>query len=190
MTIKQKIKFHKDNKYYTRISREVGEGYIELNRGYIVDYSKDFIIVHETDDFKVLGYIVFPINQIKELRYNNDDKFYNKMMIWEKEYDKVGIPYKINLSDWQSMFKSIKTLDLGVIVECEHPKIETFTIGPIIKASKTAVHILYFNAKGISDEKPTSVAYNEISKVMFDDRYVNVFSKYLRQRKKRVSKTK
>lgn len=108
MTIKQKIKFHKDNKYYTRISREVAKDFIETNRGYIVDYSKDFVVLQETDDFKVLGYIILPINHITEIRFNNNDKYYNKIMIWEKESEKVGISHKIDLSNWQTIFKSIK----------------------------------------------------------------------------------
>jgi hypothetical protein len=80
-------------------------------------------------------------------------------------------------------FTSIKATGLNVIVECEAPSINTFTIGPIKKVLKNAVQILYFDAAGFSDSKPTSIKYNDITKVMFDDRYSNIFSKYIRYRK-------
>lgn len=98
------------------------------------------------------------------------------------------MPHKINLTNWQTIFKSIKSIDLNVIVECENPNIDTFTIGAIVKTTKKLVHILYFNADGFIDETPTSVDYDSITKVMFDDRYINVFSKYIRHKKKKITK--
>jgi len=73
-------------------------------------------------------------------------------MILEGEIEKVGINYTINLSDWPSIFKSIKKYQLNVIVYCENPEIDGFTIGPIIKTTKTLVYIQYFDACGQLDE--------------------------------------
>ena len=56
MTIHDKIKFHHVNKKFARVTRQVADDYTEVSRGYIVDYSKDFIILQETDDFKVFSY--------------------------------------------------------------------------------------------------------------------------------------
>jgi hypothetical protein len=185
MTILNKIKFHYDNKKFARVTRQVAGDYTEVSRGYIVDYSKNFIILQETDDFKVFSYLALPIAQIIDLRFNSHDKFYDKIMILEKEIDKVSLPHKIDLSNWQAIFKSLKSIGLNVIVECEDPSIDTFTIGPIFKTTKKLVYILYFSPTGFIDEKPTSIDYNSITKVMFDDRYINVFSKYIRHRKRR-----
>lgn len=170
------------------MTRQIADDYTEISRGYIVDYSKEFIILQETDDFKVFSYLVLPIVQITDIRFNSHDKFYDKIMIWEKEISKVSLPHKIELKNWQTIFKSIKTLGLNVIVECENPDIDTFTIGPIAKTTKNLVYILYFGPTGFIDEKPTSIDYNNITKVIFDDRYINVFSKYIRHRKKRTTK--
>jgi hypothetical protein len=90
------------------------------------------------------------------------------------------------LTSWQTIFKSIKKTGLGVIVECEDPDIDTFTIGPVVRTSKKLVYILYFGATGISDDKPTSIDYASITNVRFDDRYINVFSKYVRHKKKKI----
>jgi hypothetical protein len=129
--ISEKIQLYLENKSHVKITRTVGSDTTETSRGYILDYSDDFILVHETDDFLVIGYIILSINQIKDIRSAKNEQYYTKIMIWEGEADKVGISYKINLSSWPSIFKSIKATGLNVIVECENPEIDTFTIGPI-----------------------------------------------------------
>jgi hypothetical protein len=186
--ILEKIKDHFENKKYSRITRSIGKGSVEVSRGYIVAYSKDFLVLQETDDFRLLGYDVFPVNQIKTIRFNKWDKYYNKIMIWEGEIENVGIKYAIDLTNWPTIFKSIKGHLLNIIVECENPEIASFTIGPIIKITKKQVYIQDFDPAGFLEEKPTSIDFQSISKVQFDDRYVNVFSKYLRNRKIRPSK--
>jgi len=98
-------------------------------------------------------------------------------MIWEGEAENVGINYKIDLTTWTSIFKSIKSRQLNVIVQCESPEIDSFTIGPIIKTTKKLVYIQGFDPAGVLDEKHSSIDFESITKVMFDDRYINVFSK-------------
>jgi hypothetical protein len=179
----KKIKDHFENKKYAKIFRTVGKKSVEISTGYIVAYAADFIILQETDDFKVLGYNVLPVKQLKKIRFNKWDKYYNKIMIWEGEAEKVGINYNIDLTDWQTIFESIKSNNLNVIVQCEDPKIGGFTIGPIINTTKKVVYIQNFDPGGFLDEEPTSIDFESITKVQFDDRYINVFSKYLRNRK-------
>jgi hypothetical protein len=181
--ISEKIKRHLADKSYVKITRTVSKGVDKISNGYILDYSKNFVLIQETSDFAILGYYILPIDQIKKIRHNKYDKCYHKIMIAEGEADKVGISYKIDLDNWKSIFKSIKDLSLNVIVRCESPKIDRFNIGPIIKATKSLVYIQYFDPTGLLEENPTSINYQSITKVNFDDRYINVFSKYLRKKK-------
>ena len=184
MKILDSIKYHYDKRKYTQVTRQVAEDQTKSSSGYIVAYSKDFIILQESDDFRMLGYLVLPVAQIAEVRYNKADKYYDKIMVWEKEADKVSLPYDIDLSNWNTIFQSIKGYQQTVIVECEDPSIGTFTIGPIVRITKKKVHISYFDAQGYIDEDPIGVEYTYINKVMFDDRYANVFGKYTRHKKK------
>jgi hypothetical protein len=179
----EKIKDHFENKKYAKIIRSVGKNTFETSVGYIVDHSKDFLLLQETDDFKVLGYLILPIDQIEKIRFNKWDKYYNNIMIWEGEIENVTVKYKIDLTTWQSIFKSITSHKLNVIVECESPDIDSFTIGPLIKTTKKRVHIQDFDPCGFLNEIPTSIDFDCITIVKFDDRYINIFSKYLRNRK-------
>ncbi len=141
MTIKQQIKYHLDNKKFCKVKRQVAEDSFEFSSGYIVDNSEEFVLMQEADDFRVLGYLVFPISTITQIRYNNNDKYYDKIMQWEKQVDNVSKKHKIDLKDWISIFKTIKKAGFNVVIENENPEDESFDIGPIIKTTKTAVYI-------------------------------------------------
>lgn len=183
MTIKQQIKYHLDNKKFCKVKRQVAENSFEYTNGYIVDNSGHFVLMQEVEDFRFLGYVIFPISTITQIRFNNNDKYYDKIMQWEKQVDNVSKKYKIDLTDWISIFKTIKKAGFNVIIENENPEEESFDIGPIIKTTKTAVYIQYFNAMGYLDSEPTKITFGKITIAKFDDHYVNVFSKYLRHRK-------
>ena len=73
---------------------------------------------------------------------------------------------------------------MSIIVECENQKNSSFTIGEVSRVTNKSVSILYFDAEGFRDEEPTKIKFKNITKIMFVDRYIDVFSKYTRKRKK------
>jgi len=144
----EKLKYHRDMKKYTRVRREVATDVFEDSRGYVIDFSKDFILMQNTDNFDVDGYSIFHVKSIAEVRFTNNEKYYDRIMHAEGLKNKVVREHKIDLTSWTSIFRSIKTLGLNVIIENEDPKDESFDIGPIKKATKTAVYARYFDAQG------------------------------------------
>jgi hypothetical protein len=137
----------------------------------------------QSDDFKFDGYQVVPVSQIKKIRYGKSEKYFDKIMRWENEMEKTAISYPVDLNNWAALFKSIQSKKINVIVECEASNIESFTIGPIEKVGSKYIYILYFDAEGYFDDSATSIDYDSITKVTFESRYVNIFSKYTRKRK-------
>ncbi|MCL2130903.1 MAG: hypothetical protein FWH36_00385 [Lentimicrobiaceae bacterium] len=181
--MKERIKDFFENKKFARITRQVSEDSNAISRGYIVDFSNDFIVIHETDDFKMLGYSILPIKDIKELRYNNYDRYYDKIMKWEQEKDNITLKSKVNLKNWKSIFETFQANKSNIIVYREDPEFDSFTIGSIEKVTTKSVYILYFDANGFWDKEPTKIGFANITKILFDDRYIDVFSKYTRKRK-------
>lgn len=141
MTIKQQIKYHLDNRKYCKIKRKVGDDSFEYSNGYIVDNSANFLLMQETNEFKILGYLIFPISTIVQIRFNNNDRYYDKIMQWEKQVENVSKKYIIDLTNWTTIFKTIKKTGFNVIIENENPNDETFDIGPIVKTTDSAVYI-------------------------------------------------
>ena len=185
MTIKDKIQECCKTQKFARITRDVTDDCERISRGYIVDYSKYFVAIQETDDFKLLGFNIFPTQHISRIRYNNHDRYYDKIMAFENEKDKIGLKTKVDLTSWKTIFKTFQKKKMNIIIECEDPDIGSFTIGMVKRVTDKSVFILYFDAAGFFDDKPIRIDYSEISKIMFDDRYIDIFSKYTRERKKK-----
>lgn len=183
MLLIDKIRVHCNNKRYSKIKRQFAEGTFENKNGYIVDYSNDFIVLQEVDDFVIRGYLIIPIQTIKEIRLNNSDKYFEKIYQKEGITEKIEKKHKIDLTNWETIFKSIKKLDFNVIIQNETPNDNTFDIGPIIKITKKSVYIRYFDATGLLDDDLTKIDWDFITLVNFDDIYINTLSKYLKVKK-------
>lgn len=177
----EKLDKHCKEKLYIRLTRKEG-GFEGISTGYILDKSNNFILLQESDEFRILGYQIIPVNTIKHVRYNKNDKTYNNIIGQEKLYDKVQSKYKIDLSNWKSILTDIKQTGLTVISECEHPELNYFCIGNIMQINEKSLSIRYFNAQGILDKKDTKHKFKDITKLSFDDHYANVFSKYVKEK--------
>jgi len=79
--------------------------------------------------------------------------------------------------------KSLKNENKNIIIECETLETGSFIIGSIEQITNESVFIRYFNAVGFFDEELTKIDFSSITKITFDDRYIDIFSKYTRMRK-------
>lgn len=180
MTIFEKIELYKNQKNYCKITRQVDQKSKRLSNGYIVDYSYDFVLIIETHDFKFEGFSIFPISSIVKIRFNEYDQYFDYIMEAEEQKSLIKIDYSIDLSDWRSIFKSIKKTELICIVEKEGKKNPFFLIGPIEEVKNKKALIRNFDPLGYLDKEPTKIPFKDISIVKFNDPYGNTFGKYLR----------
>jgi len=177
--IKKLLQKHHEEKLYVRLTR--GIKYLEfISTGFILDISEKFILLQETDEFRILGYQIIPIKTIKHVRYNENDKTYEKILKEEDLLQKVNLKYKIDISNWKTITEDLKKIEICVISECEHPKTQSFCIGKIKKVNRKSISIHYFNAQGILDKEFTKNKFKKITKLSFDDYYANIFSKYVK----------
>lgn len=182
-----RIKDFYENPKLVRITRKVGEDWDELSSGYIVDFSNELIVLQECGDFELQGFSILPIKDFTKIRFNNNDKYYDKIMSLENQKKNIGIKTKLDITDWKTALKSLRKNKKNIAIECESPEIATFTIGPIKRINNKSVSIHNFDASGFFDEKPTKIKLKNITKILFDDRYIDVFSKYLRERRKKTT---
>lgn len=182
MTIFEKIELYKTQKNYCKITRQVDQKSKCLSHGYIVDYSYNFVLLLETHDFKFEGFCIFPISSIVKIRFNEYDQYFDYIMEAEQKKKLIKIDYPIDLTDWKSIFKSIKKTELVCIIEKEGKKNPFFLIGPIEEVKNKKVLIHNFDPLGYLDKEFTKVRFKDISQAKFNDPYGNTFGKYLRKR--------
>lgn len=176
----EKLKEHYDKNRYVRITRKFGWAE-EISTGFILGISKKFILLQEANEFRILGYQIFPVETIKHVRYNKFDKTYESILKEEGLLSKVKLKYKIDLTNWKTICQDVKKTGLTVISECEHPDIGSFCIGELKRINKKSISIRYFDATGKLDKQNTTNQFKNITKLSFDDHYANVFSKYIKK---------
>jgi hypothetical protein len=180
MTIFEKIERYCTEKNYVKIKRDVGNKSYILSHGYIIDYSFNFVFLKMNDDFLFNGFAIFPISSIAKIRHNNYDQFFDFIMEREGQKELVKIPFQINLETWETIFNSLKEIDISCTVENENDDNFFFSIGEIVNVKKRSFKILNFDPAGYIDDQPTKIKYKEISAIGFNDNYTNTMSKYLR----------
>lgn len=174
-TIQKHLK-HKDLVKIVRVIDGVDMG----GTGFILDASKEFILVQKEDEFLLDGYLLFQKKQIEDIRCNTFDKVSKKILKSEGVLDReYGIKNNINLLSFQTIFTDIKKEFGCAIVECEQGDDPVFVIGPIKRVNKDSLSIQHFDAKGMLEKKVTKVPFSDITLVTFGDRYTSTFKKYI-----------
>ncbi len=176
---------HIEKKHVVKLLRSFKKGEANIF-GYLLNISKELLLMQVEYDFVVDGYAIMPKYAFDSLRFNKYDKTLTKILVAEGIRDRDwGIKHDIDITGWHEAFTCLQQLDLHVVVECENKINSKFLIGPIARVGKNSVSIQYYDASGLLDTKPTTVKFDDITTVKFEDMYSRVFRKYLR-----ASKTK
>ncbi|MCZ4409474.1 hypothetical protein O3Q51_11685 [Cryomorphaceae bacterium 1068] len=154
--------------------------------GFLLGASSQLLFVQVDYDFQLDGYAIIPAFTVSKLRCNKTDRFHKEVLkkegIFERDY---GCDSSIDLTDWPSVFKSLKAIGHIVSIEDEEAEETDFVIGRIVRVNKKSVSIQYFDGLGQLDSETTRVYYENITIVNFNTRYIRTYSKYLKEPKKK-----
>ncbi|MBR5308161.1 MAG: hypothetical protein IKU43_05270 [Clostridia bacterium] len=143
----------------------------------LITNDKLFLCANE-DDFILNGYSIRRFRDVKSAEYQNGKIL--SMIKAEKLDEGITVPC-IDMTDWQTIFTSLKDAGKNIIVENEKAEenSDLFVIGKIIKATKNKVTMQHFDADGIWEDEFYEIPYSKITSVSFGTRYVETFSRYL-----------
>ena len=177
--IQNKIKTIRDKKQTCRfyISVDKVEKYVD---GFVVDTSKQFVLVREFVDFDAKGFVIIPINKIIKLRQARAEKSFTRILKLEKLVEKALIFEKMPLENYVEIFKSIKKRYKYAIVENAFEGVNDFCIGEIARINKESISILYFDITGKVDKTTTKIPFKHITNIDFETNYINTFIRHLK----------
>jgi len=140
----------------------------------------------EEDDFIIDGYSIRRFVDVTKAEVKKD----KTVEILEREgiVDSIQIP-SIDISNWETIFTSLKDMNINIIVEKESLRDEEceFIIGRIDRVYKKYAYVYHFDADGIWQGESFRIPYTEITSVSFGTRYIEIFSKYLEELPKNFS---
>lgn len=125
------------------------------------------------DDFLLNGFTVRRLRDIYEIC---ERKGMYQTIAQREGLTNFEVP-KVDITDWEHVFRSLQALGKTVIVEREYEP-DFFRLGRIEEVEKDHVLFRHVDADGAWQE-PARIGYREITSVAFDDRYANTFSKYV-----------
>lgn len=174
------IKQYLDNKRYVSVLRTFEDDEEEVLTGVPVALSKDFLILNEISEFYLYGYTLVPISTIDQVLWDAADQFVEHILRAEGIMEKVLLPYEIDMTNWESIFKSLQATGLPITVQCEALDEDYFFVGQIKRVDSDVVWVHHFDSEGVLADVWDDIPFELINKVGFDEPFANMLSKHLR----------
>lgn len=154
--------FTYDDKYYYYYPNAVNE---------------KFLIGQEENDFILDGYCIRKISQLKKVEIKDD--LCNTINRHIGLHQQIKMP-PVDISNWKSIFDSLRELGCFVIIENELSG--EFAIGIIEETFQNKLYFKSFDADGIWDDVGWEIPYSQITTVKWATRYADVWERYLRDK--------
>jgi hypothetical protein len=158
----------------------------ELNiYGFPLAVGRALVLLRAVHDFNLEGYIVLPLERITHVRSGVNERFLEHVIRDDGQLRRVWPPLAapiwadLPLDAWQKLFRTLGATRQIAIVECETRDEDGFFIGPVVGVAEHAVGIHHFDATAVWDPAPTEVLFKTITCVRFDERYTQVYTRYV-----------
>lgn len=139
----------------------------------------ELLLTAEEDDFQLDGFAVRRLEDVDRLWLKDD--LCTSILKREGVLDELDVP-AIDLTSWRTVLKGLMALGENVMIYCDKKKCDrsVLFVGRIVKVGRERAHIRHFYATGEWAEEPFSIRCEDITQVRFANRYVTVFSKYVK----------
>jgi hypothetical protein len=108
------------------------------------------------------------------------ERFIEKISREEGWLEQIGDSPAVDINNLRSLLQSLMGMGKHIIVESEEPGNDAFYIGKLTGVNKSEILMLCFNALGKWDSAPQRILYDQITKVRFEEKYINTYTKYLK----------
>lgn len=178
-TVIDKLQSLLTDRHLARIARSC----VSSVNGYyfVLAISPTLVLLQNEEEFLLNGYSIVNLADITAVRSSRTERFHERMLRAESVSPRLPAA-SIDLTDWRSALKSLQAYGKNLIIECEvgDEDLDEFYIGRIEKLNRSSVALRHFDALGQWDDEPTTIGYRDITRVRFDERYLDVYSKHLR----------
>jgi hypothetical protein len=179
-----KLKKFRQEKKFVSISRESIDSNSIL--GFILEVSKELLLIQFVYDFNLDSLMVLPISDISEVESNSGNRLQKQMLVEENIFQKIDYGTRYHLDSWKSILSQFKEQFKFVILENEKLNKPVFLIGEMKSLFERSVAVRYFSVTGRWDEKPTKISYSEITSCQVNSNYLKMYQRYFA----RIARTK
>ena len=165
-------------------NRSVISAYIGNDESYynfiVLDRNEEFVLAARDIDFQVDGYLIFVSRKIRKMIGAKTTK-YEQIMQAEGVLNALSVP-KVNLKSYANIYKTFRKSDKLISMDVYNDKYgHCYYIGNVEKVNDKSILFSFFDADG-EWYSPKKIKYKDVDVICFEDRYAEVFSKYVTDR--------
>jgi|GEM_PF-1303091 len=151
----------------------------EIN-GFLLAEGTSVTLLYEFYDFNPVGFTLLRNDQITRILSRDKELFFKKIIEAEHLFShEMNLP-KISLDGFYSSLNSLR--EAFLIIECESTyddNEDEFYIGKINFFTDFSIEFKTFDTLGNWDSTASEITLENITKIQFGSRYINIISKYL-----------
>lgn len=147
--------------------------------GFLLGLEEDWGILWQFAGFEPNGFVIFRLDGLKNYRCDHREDFWTDVV--QKEGVVEELPdIQIDLSSIETILGDVQRTRKMVIIESEdrYDDIQDFYIGQIIRIQKTGLKFANFDVLGKWDENPTTIGFDEITKIQLGTHYADTFARH------------
>lgn len=144
--------------------------------GHILINSKKFLVVLEMLDFTYQGLIIFNKKYIKKIKHSKNEKFSGKLMSKYVKKPQKDISW-LNLKTFRTLLHSLKKYHNELCIGFAED-VDIILVGNIVKFDNKYLFFRTIDTEARYNKKVSKVAIRDISKLAFDNSYVNLLFRY------------
>lgn len=151
----------------------------EFHDGFVLGVGRDLIWLQQFTDFQPDGYEVLRLSDIANIRSDENERMWERMLAGEGILERVKIPYELPLQDMPELLRALQSLGENIIVECTDNSRNGFYIGRILFVDELSLLFATFDPLGHWDSEPEKIYFHKITRIQFETPYCQTYSKYL-----------
>lgn len=139
--------------------------------------SNDLLFVLRYQDFMPDGFEILRLMDIQSYDYSDSCRYFEEIVKKEGAQSLLSDSSDINISNWTTVFTSIKELEYIVIVDIG--KEDAVIVGRVASILEDSVRMHCFSPTGVWDDEEWAEPYKNITGIKFKNHYTNIYTKYL-----------
>lgn len=144
--------------------------------GEVLANSKNFILLHEVNDFEYGGFVIFNKKFITSITRTKQEKFDEKVIKKFAKKPDESVKW-LDISSFETIFSSLKKNFNGFCVDSTED-IDTFFVGKIEKIADKHLFLTAIDTYARFYKEPIHIKIKDIGYILFGDSYSTSLLKY------------
>ncbi|WP_428305480.1 hypothetical protein [Lacipirellula sp.] len=149
--------------------------------GYLIGLTNELGLMHCFDDFEPDGYTLFRVAHVIDVRSNEYERHWERMLAGEGLLGGLNLDADIDLSCLENAIESVDRHFHRMIVECEaeDEELDDFYIGKLVSIDNEELRFDHFDGVGRWESEAAVISLPTVTLVQFETPYIQRFWKYL-----------